>query len=112
MENQIKIKEIHSKLVEIQDNYLAKVDKIAKLENKTVQLKEFYATLNEYRNSILKELNKADNIILEDIRKSPLYKYPNLKKELNIGLVQAKKEFNEHDSYLRKKIGEILKDKK
>jgi hypothetical protein len=112
MENKLKIREINTKLVEIQENYLAKVNKISKLENRTIQLKEFYATLNEYRNLVLKELNKADNIILDDIRKSALYKYPNLKKELNIGFAQAKKEFNDQDSYLKKKVGEILNTKK
>lgn len=112
MGNQFKVKEIHSDLVEIQQKYLDKVKKISQLENKTLQLKEFYATLNEYRNSIVKELNKAENIILEDIRKSPLYKYPHLRKELNVGFVQAKKEFNDQDSYLKKKVGEIIQNKK
>ena len=112
MGNQFKLREIHSNLVDIQENYLAKVKNISKIENKTVQLKEFYATLNEYRNLIIKELNKAENIILADIRKSPLNQYPHLRKELNVGFVHAKKEFNEQDSYLKKKVGEILHSKK
>jgi hypothetical protein len=110
--NQEKIKEIYLKLVEIQDNYLSKVKKISTLESKTVQLKEFYATLNEYRNSSLKELNKADNIVLDDIRKSALNKDSGLKKVLNAEYTEAKKEFNNQDSYLRMKVGDILKAKR
>jgi len=110
--NQEKIKEIYLKLVEIQDNYLSKVKKISTLESKTVQLKEFYATLNEYRNLSLKELNKADYIVLYDIRKSALSKDSGLKKVLNAEYTEAKKEFNSRDGYLRMKVGEILQAKK
>lgn len=35
-----------------------------------------------------------------------------LKKVLNLDLIQAKKEFNTQDNYLRAKIGEALKNKK
>lgn len=34
-----------------------------------VQVKVFYAALNQYRNESLKELNKVENIILDKIRK-------------------------------------------
>jgi hypothetical protein len=111
-ENQNKIKEIYLNLVEIQDNYLSKVNKISKLESKTTQVKEFYSTLNEYRNLSLKELNKADNIVLGDIRNSPLSKDRALKKVLNAEYTEAKKEFNNQDGYLRMKVGDILKGKK
>lgn len=111
-ENKIRVREIHYNLAEIQEKYLSKVDTISKLENTTIQLKEFYATLNEYRNLSLKELNKADKIILEDIRKSALSKHSELKKVINAEYTEAKKEYNSQDSYLRMKVGEILKAKK
>jgi len=111
-ENQAKIKEIYFQLAEIQDNYLSKVDRISKLENRTTQVKEFYATLNEYRRLSLKELNKADNIILEDIRKSALNKHRELKKVINSEYTEAKKEFNSQDGYLKMKVGEIINARK
>jgi len=111
-QNQAKIKEIQSKLIEIQDNYLSKVNRISKLENRILQVKEFYATLNEYRKLCFKELNKADNIILEDIRKSALNKHPELKKAINLEYTEAKKEFNSQDGYLKMKVGEIINARK
>jgi len=78
-----------------------------------VQVKVFYAALNQYRNESLKELNKVENIILDKIRKhNILSKDGELKKVLNLDLIQAKKEFNTQDNYLRAKIGEALKNKK
>lgn len=111
-ENQIKIKEIHSKIIEIQKNYSYKVKLISKIENETVQIKEFYATLNEYRNIVLKEVNKGDTIILKDIKESRLNKYSDLKKAIITDYNAAKKEFNSNDSYLRMKVGEIINRKK
>jgi hypothetical protein len=110
-ENQIKIKEIHFKIIEIQKNFSSKV-KISKIENETVQIKEFYATLNEYRNIVLKEVNKGDTIILKDIKESRLNKYSDLKKAIITDYNAAKKEFNSNDSYLRMKVGEVINRKK
>lgn len=110
-ENRIKIKEIHSQLVEIQNSYLSKVNRISVIKNETIQMKEFYAALNGYRNLVIKEVNKADIIILDDIRGSRLNKYSDLKKAIHADYTTAKKEFNSHDSYLRMKVGEIIKKK-
>jgi hypothetical protein len=84
------------------------------LDSREAQLKELYASLNNYRKLALKELNVADNIILEDIRTSHLFKNknPELKKVLNAGYTESKKEFNNQDGYLKMKVGEILNAKK
>lgn len=111
-ENEVQIKEIHSNLVEIQAKYHSSIDRISKLENKNTQVKELYANLNQYRNQAIKELNKAETIVLADIRTSPLSKYPELKKVLNAEFTQAKKEFNNQDGYLKMKVGQILNAKK
>jgi hypothetical protein len=99
-------------MVELQTEYYSKVKKISTSENKTLQLKEFYAALNEYRNLVNKELNKVDNLIIGDIKESALYKYPQIRKAINVDYVQAKKHFNDTDSLLKKRIGEILNKKK
>lgn len=110
--NNTKVKDINLKLIEIQDYYFARVKGLSKIESKAAQVREFYATMNQYRNSVYKELNKAESIILEDIRTSSLYKNTELKKVLNVEFTNAKKEFNTQDSYLKSKIGQILNAKK
>lgn len=112
VENQSEIRQIHTNLLEIQKNYWSKLKDISKIDNEVKQAKELYANLNHYRNLALKELNKADEIILKDIRTSDLNKYPELKKVLNAEYTQAKKEFNTQDGYLRMRISEILNAKK
>lgn len=110
-ETQTKLKEINSKLVELQTKYYSKVKLIASSDNKTYQVKEFYSCLNEYRNLVNKELNKVDNLIIGDLKGSALYKFPQIRNAVNIEYVQAKKYFNDTDSYLKKRIGEILNNK-
>lgn len=101
-----------SKMVKIQEDYWAKASKLSTAKDQTTELKEFYAILNNYRNSMIKELNKGESIIIEDIRKSLLYKYPEIRKVVNVESVEIKKEFNNQDSYLKKKVGEIVNSKK
>ncbi len=108
---QTKLKEINSKLVELQTKYYSKVKLIASSDNKTLQVKEFYSCLNEYRNLVNKELNKVDNLIIGDLKDSALYKYPQIRKAVNVEYVQAKKHFNDTDGYLKRRIGEILNNK-
>ncbi len=111
-EAKLKLKEIHLGLNKLEKDYYSKVRKISEIKNQSQQLKEFYIALNEFRNLSTKELNKLDNILIEDIKGSLLYKNLELKKAINVEYVQAKKEFKDNDSYLKNKIGEILKNKK
>lgn len=107
-ENKENLRDIHFKLVAIQENYLSKVKKISQSDNELTQVRVFYATLNEYRNACTKELNKADNLILKDIREGVLGDNVQLKKVINGEYTQAKKEFNNRDGYLKAKVGEII----
>jgi hypothetical protein len=71
--------------------------------------------LNEQRNSINKEFNKADEIILKDIKASPfctigLDDSKNLVRTLK-EYFNAKKEFNTQDSNLKKLLGEVINRK-
>lgn len=111
-QNQVALREIHMNIVKIQTDYRAKIDKIIIMEDKTSQLKVFYATINEYRNLTFKELNKADNIILEDLRASALNKFPKVRKAINLEYAQAKNEYKTQDGYIKMKVGEILAKKK
>jgi hypothetical protein len=68
--------------------------------------------LNEQRNSLNKEINKANDIVLKDLKASPFCTIDhedskNLVKTLK-EFSNAKKEFNIQDSNLKKKIGEVI----
>lgn len=106
------IKELQSKAQNIQLKFWERVDEIKKVSDKSTQLKLFYAAFNEYRNSMTRELNKMDQIIIKDIKTSPISKVPGVMAMLNIEYSEAKLEYNKHDSYLRKKVGEIINKKK
>ena len=103
-----KLNDIFEKIRNIQQDYFNKTGQIDRFDNQETQLRVYYGNLNEYRNKVLKELNKADSVILEDIKKSAFKGHTGLKKALNIDYKEAKDAFNNEDQYLKRKVGEIL----
>jgi hypothetical protein len=84
------------------------------IQDGPTQCKIAYAALNEFRNSVGKELNKAEDIIFKDLKKNPVSLYDDeklIEKSLK-EYSEAKKLFKNEDSYLRMKIGEVLNRKK
>ena len=110
--NREKIVELRQKMMEIQTDYRSKIPTMENLSNKTKKVKELYANLNEYRNKVSKELNQAETIGLEDLRKSDLIKEPGIKKAINVEYIEAKKKYNHEDNYLKKRIGQIINTQK
>lgn len=110
-ETSLKIKEVKSNLLEIESKYYLKVNEIIKLENKASQVKQFYAASNEYRNLVSKGLNQIDNLLIEDIKNGALYKHTQFRRTINVDYAKAKKEYNDKDNYIKKRVGEILKNK-
>jgi hypothetical protein len=111
-ENKIKVNEAITNMQIAREKYLSAISKLGKHENTATQAKVYYAALNEQRNSVNKELNKADDIILKDLKASPFCtiddKYcKDLVRTLK-DYSNAKKEFNIQDSNLKKKIGEVI----
>ncbi len=111
-ENKIKVNEAITNMQIAREKYLSAISNIGRHENTATQAKVYYAALNEQRNSINKELNKADDIILKDLKASPFCtiddKYcKDLVRTLK-DYSNAKKEFNIQDSNLKKKIGEVI----
>lgn len=111
-ENKIKVDDSVAKIRTIREKYLSTITELGKHSDPATQAKQYYAALNEQRNSTNKEFNKADDIILKDLKTSPfctinhedcknlvkiLKDYTNIKKECNI-----------QDSNLKKKLGEVL----
>jgi hypothetical protein len=110
--NKTEINQTTSKLIDIQNYHNSKLDSLYKLENINTEIKECYSSINQFRNSGLKELNKAEGLLLEELRtKNYLNKNSELRTVLNIEFTNAKKEFNSQDSYLRAKVGQILNAK-
>lgn len=112
MESRAEMLIIRQNLVNIQEEYWNNVAKLDRVNNQKAEAKQFYALLNKYRSSAIKELNKADSIILKDISTSLLHDHPGLRKAINQDYTEAKKEFNKHDSHIKKQIGELINAKK
>lgn len=110
---QLNISEVKAEVMTIQANYRAKTNELAIKKCSDVEkTRIFFSYLNEYRNSTLKEINKCESIVLEDIRGSALNKHPELKKIINIEYMDAKKNFKAEDSYIKSKISEIINKNK
>jgi hypothetical protein len=103
-------------LEKARQKYLSAIEAVAKHEDGTTQAKVYYAALNEQRNSMNKELNKVDDIVLKDLKTSPFCKLDhddcrNLVKTLK-DYSNAKKEFITQDGNLRRKLGEVINKEK
>jgi hypothetical protein len=110
--NKTEINQITSKLIDLQNYHDSRLDNLSKLENVNTEIKQCYSSINQFRNSALKELNKAESLLLEEIKtRSYLNKNAELRTVLNAEFTNAKKEFNSQDSYLKSKVGQILNAK-
>jgi hypothetical protein len=96
----------------IQNDYFSKVDKLSEGRSLDASLKEFFTITNAYRNSLNRELNLAEQEVSKTLRLTTAYKDPKVKQLVNSDLIMIKKIFNEQDSYLKKRIEEILFPKK
>ena len=111
-ENKTKVMDAIANMEIARDKYLSVIRNIGLHQDATTQAKVYYAALNEQRNSVNKELNKANDIVLKDIKASPFCitnheDCKNLVRTLK-DYSNAKKEFNIQDSNLKKKLGEVI----
>ena len=108
------INELHRKVRERQDEYFDKVSALSDKEGRGVEkhTKEFFDLSNGFRNDVNKLLNKGDNVMHAGLRRSSLYKDPEIKKIFNQHYPEFKKAFVEEDAKLRKKCSEFINAKK
>ena len=108
------IDELHRKVRDKQDEYIDKVSALSDKEGRGVErhAKEFFALSNGFRNDVHKLLNKGENIMHDGIRRSSLYKDPEIKKIFNQYYPEFKKAFIDEDAKLRKKCSEFINAKK
>jgi len=100
------------KRTEIQNNYFSKVEKLSEGRSLDASIKEFYTLTSAFRNSFKKELNLAEQEVHKNLRLTTAYKNPKVKQVVNSDLIIVKRIFNEQDSYLKKRVEEILYSKK
>lgn len=111
-ENVIKVKDSIQKIEIAQEKYISATRNVGLHNDVITQAKVYYAALNEQRNSVNKELNKADDIILKDLKSSPFCTVKhedckNLVKTLK-DYTKAKIVFNTQDSIMKKRLGELI----
>jgi len=111
-EVRLKLDEMEIKRTEIQNNYFSKVEKLSEGRSVDASIKEFYTLTNAFRNSFNKELNLAEQEVHKNLRLTTAYKNPKVKQVVNSDLIIVKRIFNEQDSYLKKRVEEILYSKK
>lgn len=97
------------------EKYISTIKDLSRHKSSITQAKVFFGAFNEHKNIINKELNKAEELIIKDLKKGPfcLVDHPdckNLVKSLK-DYAKAKEAFNSQDNYLKKKIGEIINRK-
>ena len=91
------------------ENYLTKVEKLGDRDGELKgKLTEFFNLTNAYRNAANRELNQVESIVQQNIKRTPLAKYPEVKKAINTDYVNYKKVFSEEDNKLRKRMSEVL----
>ena len=100
------------KISAIQNDYFSKIEKLSESRSVDASLKEFFTITNAFRNSLNKELNLAEQEVHKNIRLTIAYKNPKVKQVVNSDLIIVKRIFNEQDSYLKKRVEEILFSKK
>lgn len=88
-------------------------DKITNMTDEK-QVKVFFDTLNAYRNAVRKELIKYETITQDGFKKNfpDLFKLKEYKKLVNIDRPKCIKQVVDQDSYLKKKISEIINENK
>jgi len=111
-EVRLKLEEMEIKRTEIQSDYFSKVEKLSESRSVDAGLKEFFTLTNAFRNSLNKELNLAEQEVHKNIRLTAAYKNPKVKQVVNSDLIIVKRIFNEQDSYLKKRVEDILFTKK
>jgi len=112
IEVKLKLEEMEIKRTEIQNDYFSKVERLSESRSVDASLKEFFTLTNAFRNSLNKELNLAEKEVHENIRLTVAYRDPKVKQVVNSDLQVVKRIFNEQDSYLKKRVEEILFTKK
>lgn len=91
-----------------------KIQYVRSILDEKQQVKEFFNIFNSYRNKVSKDINKLEHVTHEGFRINmpDLYKTKEFKQLINIDSPKVIKKVVDEDNYLKKKISEIINEKK
>lgn len=90
------------------ENYFSQVEKLSSMTNVEIALKEFFNRTNEVRNAVYKELNAFERDLDAKVRAESIYTSKEFRHIYNVEYPSVKKKYMDQDSYLRKKVSEVL----
>jgi hypothetical protein len=101
---------INDNMSKLYNNHLENIEKIRNIKDERQQAKEYFDTLNAYRNKARKEVIKYEAVSHDGLKKYQpnLYKLKEFKQLVNIDAPKVIKEVVDQDDYLKKKISEII----
>lgn len=104
---------IQENILEIRMKFSDKIEELISQGKKDKSfLIQMFNESNAFRNKVYSELNKAENVFNLNFKESMLYKNVELKKMIHKDYVEEKKSFANEDGYLRKRISEVLNERK
>jgi hypothetical protein len=104
------IEEISKKIDKIREDYLKKTESLegSDLDSIRSDLKQFFDFTNTFRNTVKKELTKADIIMKKGLKEHPLYKKEEIRKMINTDYPKLLKSFHDEDERLKKRFIELF----
>jgi len=111
-EKKEKIKEYRAKYLEYEKDF-GNIDFLNKEGiSGERKIEQFYHLFNSHRNRTSKELNKMEGILSSLIKESNYGLWEPLKKNLNKDFIESKKNFNDNQGYLLKRVEQITEQLK
>lgn len=99
---------LDNKINALFDDYFTEVSKLSSKSDVNVALKEFFNRTNGVRNAAYKELNAFEKNLDAKVRTELIYTNKDFKHIYNVEYPAVKKTYVDKDSYLRKKVSEVL----
>lgn len=105
-----KMSEISEKISKAREDYLIKAECLggSDPDKIRVELKRFFDYTNTYRNTVKKDLARADAIMKKGLKGHPLYKNKEMQKMINTDYPNLLKAFHDEDEMLKKRLVEVF----
>lgn len=99
---------LNNKINALFEDYFAEVEKLSSKTDVEIALKEFFNRTNGVRNAAYKELNAFEKNMDAKVKAELIYANKDFKHIYNVEYPAVKKTYVDKDSYLRKKVSEVL----
>jgi len=113
-EDRKKIEEISENINKAREDYLRKIETLEGSDLKKIrsELKQFFDYTNTYRNTVKKDLSRADDIMRKGLKEHPLYKKKEFRTMINKDYPKLLKAFHDEDEALKKRLMEVFNKSK